>query len=344
MSYLFDRLHRYMTPHSERTPWVPKPLRVHPEDSMALAEHLDPQILLARLDRLTDPASPALQLEKAWACYDLAMATPGSAGDNFFFDLGRKCLVAILETPLSALPPRNKTRLNAGLLLDYTPAFVERAQHLFPSKTSQQNIRIKVGKRMERFLYSDGTDAELAPGDYGPLAETVWLYGALNGSHFPFITSSREEGNPYRPDNHDAYTLHPCARNTIKKVCTSIKHNSSPGLPEYVPLPEEPILHVQVGKIALWAANLVDYPSSPYRPRDVHWATRTTADIAVCHALGEALETPDRRFLDTFTAEVDRIITDYADNYTGPDYTRNHDRLTDYLIGPAKPGIYYWDA
>lgn len=296
------------------------PQFAHLEDSVAPAEHILPNQLKDRIRKLgknvTRPFGYGLLLRRASLLGEYALATPELDGDDALFDSAREDLEHILN---GNLPLRHQIRFGANVLLAYEEAFRLRAKGEAVTDTVKQNLRAKLVDIMLDFL--DGPD--LSSKEYGQLSELIAISYLLNSDLFPYFASWREEANMFPADNHDIYTLHPCARNRLKKVPISIKYRE-------IPNPNARVVTLTVGRLALAVGSSIP-PYSEHKEfrqqgREAH-ATRLAADIIICDMNDEPTSVEDKAFLWSLTAQLQAPLIKFAELPTTPDYASNAEML-----------------
>lgn len=287
------------------------PSFAHMQDSLAIAEHLSGEEILQRLQRMPG-ITPAQKLSRAGVCYEYALATPGTDGDEYYFSWAR----SDLKQAIQAFDPssRSLTLVNSQLLLAYEPIFRERANDNFAPVAAAAQLQEKIGEITLNFL----GERELTEDDHGPLSELVALYHMLQAGLLPYITVRREENNIIAYDNHDYYTLHPCQQNRVRKTPVSVKFREGGRNPLMVKL--------SMGRMALAAAKRVPGYDKGVLGRGKAGnaaALRLAADIAVCHSGGETLSPEDNALLLTLAADVRRPIDAFAERAPAVDYASN---------------------
>lgn len=267
----------------------------HIEDSLAVAEQLQPETLAEKIRRakLRECNAPGQLLARAWLRYEYALATPNFTDDGEQFAEARADLRRIMC--MKHLSPRNKYKLNAGLLLAYERPFEYRATHpnsLIVPRAMSNTLQREAGHLMLNYLEGPEPTSD----EYGNLSELIAITYLLNGDLFPYLTSWREENNMIKADNHDVYTLHPCARNRIKKAPGSIKYRERTQFPGVVTL--------TIGELAVATAKQIppycNQPGLEHKDSSrskAAWATRLAADIMVCHTTDDTLSVEDKAFL-----------------------------------------------
>ncbi|HSX31638.1 MAG TPA: hypothetical protein VLF43_00095 [Candidatus Saccharimonadales bacterium] len=303
------------TPHSDQA--GRRQGLAHPEDSLALAEHLLPKDLEQRLGLMSAQPNTLHGLyEQAGLYNEYALATPGYKGDDILFALSRDNLATIIA---SGLPSRDPLRHKAGMLFAWQIPFDLRAQEYPIPRSVAQDLQIRLGTMQAEYL--DGPS--LTSTEYGYLSELVAPSYILNSDHFPYITTHREEANIIRDDNHDLYTLHQCDNNRVKKAPLSIKYRWEPG-------PNHPsrlyVLTLTVGRLALAEALSVpaykDCPEFKGRNKEAY-ALRLAADIMISYTAGDTLESEDIAFMHGLTNRFVEPIEHFAGNSRSPDYASN---------------------
>jgi hypothetical protein len=297
----------------------------HPQDSLALAEHIVPQDLKAQIDAIRVGEALRPRLQRAWLYNEYALATPEFKGDDKLFRLGREDLNHIVDELDDR--PRHQTRVSAEMLLAYEPAFRQRANLEPISPRIRRKLQGSLGGLMLRFM--DGP--VLTQVEHGQLSELVAATYLLESTLFPYMGSYREECNIIREDNHDFYTLHPIQNGRVKKAPLSIKYREQhpPGV----------VLTLAVGRLARQASLAVQV----YKEEDLDEARalRLAADIMVCHTSGESLSAEDHAFRRLLTRKLVRPITTYAKRTSVPDYASNAEALKRQMnanaISVAKP-------
>jgi hypothetical protein len=214
-------------------------LTAHPEDSAAPAEHLLPMDLKNRLDLLDEHPTTLHGLYIQACLYnEYALATPGYEGDEELFTKSRTNLAEILA---SDLPVRDQLRHKAEMLFAWQVPFNLRANEYPIPRSVFVDVQQSMCDRQARIMEGP----ELDKNDLGQLAELVGAAYLLNSSHFPYVSTWREEANMLTNDNHDLYTLHPCNTNRVKKAPLSIKYR-------WETAPEgDKVVMLTVGKLAL---------------------------------------------------------------------------------------------
>lgn len=284
----------------------------HPEDSLALAEHIVPQDLKAQLDAIRVGGLLKPQLQRAWLYNEYALATPEFNGDDELFNRGRQDLTHIIGKLDEK--PRHQIRVSAEMLLAYEPTFRQRANLQPITYDTRTNLQSDLGDIMLRFM----GETDLTQTEHGQLSELVAATYLLEDSRlFPYMGSHREECNIFREDNHDFYTLHSAPAGRIRKAPLSIKYREQhpPGI----------VLTLAIGRLARIASRRVPI----YRDEnlDEAQALRLAADIMVCHAGGERLSVEDKRFKYALTQALVRPITSYVQHSPMPDYASNAEAL-----------------
>jgi hypothetical protein len=284
----------------------------HPEDSLALAEHLVPADLYARIQTLhARPGKPKTLLTRAGMYNEYALATPGYKGDDALFLLGRQDLLQVVQNERLGL--RHPLRVNAEMLLAYEEAFRTRAHQEPITDPICVGLQAQLSDLMLRYM--DGSD--LTPTQLGQLSELVAATYLLNTELFPYMALYREECNIVSADNHDFYTIHPTRNNRIKKAPASIKFREShpPGL----------VVTLSIGRLARLAASM----SPVYEEKSMNeaQALRLAADVMICHNIGDTLSMEDDAFMYGLTELLHRPLRDYALQTDIPDYASNAEAL-----------------
>jgi hypothetical protein len=303
----------------------------HYADSLAPAEHVswkDIKVQLASHDR--EGLSPSLLLDRAWLQVEHALATPDTEHDGAMFEGALQDLRPVMFN--RELGVRSKTWLNAMLLHSYIPIFRHRARRESLPAEALPKLQQRIGKLLERYMMDDDMDN----GQFGLLSELITAYGLLDQGKLPYLASTREESNPYARDNHDFYTLLPCAKNLVKKVPISVKHgreSTNSINPKQPPL----VARLAVGSIALATARATMPYAQEARFTEEHpplsIATRLAADIMVCHTLEEPLEAEDRQFLRAMGRGLYLPLKHFAENAKTPNYVYNAQTLRRHLGG-----------
>ncbi len=315
--------------HPEEAPSYPFALRhtntAHHEDSLAVAEHLDPERLARALTDIGNSQSAGVCLDRAWLNVEYALSTPDTHDDEMCFVQANAELQTILK---SAIPTRHHKRVNANMLLAYLDVFRARANNEPVTEKMQVKVQEQIGHTMLDFLGEE----ELSADDCGPLSELVADAYLMNGGHFPYLASRREEGNLLPEDNHDLYTLHPCRTNTVRKAPLSVKFRECPVNPLVVTL--------CVGRMAVAVAqNIPPYSqdkimretksasSSVPNQRAAIRATRLAADIITCAIMGDDLSPEDQAFMWGLTAHMQAPVLKFVGMAPKPNYAKNADRI-----------------
>lgn len=299
----------------------PHPWPAHREDSSALAEHLVPGDLEVRLHRLDNISNPSigLLLDRAWTHNEYALATPSTDTDNEHFELARMDLLSITTM---RLPARSQIRLNAAMLLAYEETFRARASQEDVTDPMKVTLQAELAQLMSEFINED--EKPLEPHEWGQIAELIGLTYLLNTELFPYLASRREEGNIVTNDNHDCYTLHPCAKNRFKKAPVSIKYNMGP---EY-----EGLVTLRIGNLAMETLSQIPpFNEEDFKAMPEHIArkkaTRLAADIMIVTALGETPSTEEQAFMWMLSAKLKDPLVRFASLPSGNDYGSNAEAL-----------------
>lgn len=302
--------------------------QVHPEDSLAPAEHISPEDLRQRLDDLGKSQRPAICLSRAWVYNELAMATPDTSQDASYFEASRREIATIKKADL---PLRSPVRLGGILLEAYEETFVGRAS--FEPRT--RDIELRLQRRCGELILDYVGERRLTPTQFGRLSELIVPPYLILADMFPYLASHREEANMRPEDNHDYYTLHECADNGVKKAPLSVKYWTLPESTEFVvPL----VVGREALEVARWLPpynsdeRLAEYGmSAEGTKRAAAYATRLAADIMVCHTLGEDLSPEDTAFMWSLAVRMRARVQAFVDRSTGVDYAANAAVLTQQL-------------
>jgi hypothetical protein len=310
------------------------PYPAHPQDSLAVAEHIPWRAFDEQLEkaiRVHDEAEVTANshARRAWLCREFALATTDESSKHSLLRLADIEARHIAED--TSKSPRNKVSVNAKLHNAYSHIFGLRALHQDIEPVHADMLQHKVGSILMGFL---DYERPLRPTDYGMLSELVVTYGLLNQGVIPFLTSEREEGNNLSTDNHDFYVLTACNTNVVRKIPISVKHNSMPQMEQYGAGILPPILHLRVGRLAMQVAEQIpSYQCDMYEARqqkDFRSATRLLADIMVCHANSEILSEDDTTLLVQSGELFSEKVTTFSRKSKPYDYPKHAEVINHY--------------
>ena len=306
----------------------------HDEDSLAIAEHLDWGHFVDKLAVYEGrELRPSHLLERAWLRVEYALATPDTEHDAELFEGAEADVSTIVDN--EALTTRSKIKMGAALLGSYMDIFKLRAEREYVGLSQQNKLQSSIGELLIRYMEDDGLHKD----DYGILSELITPYGLLYAGHLPFLASPREEGNVYRDDNHNFYTIHPCGTYLAKKVPISVKHAvdyaERDGAYNRAPGEALPVAVVKVGRVALE----VVLSTPPYNGDNKYFsnanalrhATRLAADVMACHASGETLDEPDQRLLTRISLGILEPVITFANSRATPDYPLQYGVIESHL-------------
>lgn len=261
---------------------------------------------LAAIDPATERSStkPMYQLKRGWQHLELALATPETAQDEFYFQRMRELLEAVLMHEHFSY--KDHTYRYAALTLIFEPLFHLRAAHREAAPAQMAGVYTSLGYMLDEINKNDEVCGNNQRGFIAELLTLALLLRLGKAKYCPYPASPREENSGQNGESayhHDSYLWHDGLKTPLQVKC---RLSNGAGVRRYdqravLILPVEEILETVVAK------SVGDYGQTLALP-DIPESTAFVTRAVIREAQGDEITLTEKYVLYKASMAITRKI------------------------------------